>query len=388
MKIGIDISTLFDRYYSGVSVHAYNLTKKLLEIDKKNEYLLYYNSFRDLNLKNTIAAPNARIVKTAYPNKIFNYGLQKIFQYPKIDKTIGGVDVFFSPHLNFLSLSKDCHKYITVHDVSFLRYPEFFSLRKNIWHTAININKLLNRYDKIITVSENTKNDLCELCFVSPDKITVIYSGLDENLGPLEKGSEIDNLKIQKVKEKYQLPKKFIFYMGNIEPRKNIETIIRAYDILMKIDNTLADCGLVIAGARCWKSNNTVKRWQESKNKHKITFLGYTDDVDKKYLYNLASLFVYPSFYEGFGFPPLEAINCGCPVIIGANSSLAEIVGKRGIMIDVFNENSLALAMKKALTDDNIRYYFDKNMANFKLNLAWNKTAESILDLFENTDNF
>lgn len=385
MKIGVDISVLFDKYYSGVSEYAYNLIKELLNIDKKNEYVLYYNSFKDLELKNPIKADNVRMIKTAYPNKIFNYGMQKIFHYPKIDKAIGGVDMFFSPHLNFYSLSKDCYKIITIHDVSFLHYPEFFSLRKNLWHTAINIRKLLKKYDKIIAVSENTKQDLIELCSVPSEKISVIYSGLDKSLFSFNENIALEKNNLFKIKEKYRLPEKYIFYIGNIEPRKNIETIIKAFDVLR--ENTSFDYELIIAGAKCWKSNRTIKAWQDSKNKNKIRFLGYVDKVDKKYLYESAALFVYPSFYEGFGFPPLEAIACGCPTIIGASSSLAEIVGKGAIMVDVFNINSLARAMKESLENNRLKTYFSKNSANFKLNFTWEKSAERHLALFENSAN-
>ena len=134
MKIGIDIRTLMDENWSGVSGYTYNLVRKILEVDRSREYRLFYNSGRDVSSRiPEFNADNARVVRIRYPNKIFNYFMQKTLSRPKIDRLLG-VERFIAPHINFLSLSSRCRKIITVHDLSFLRYPEFFSWRKNIWH--------------------------------------------------------------------------------------------------------------------------------------------------------------------------------------------------------------------------------------------------------------
>lgn len=387
MKIGIDISTLLDRYYSGVSEYAHNLICELVRLDKNNEYVLYYNSFKDPDLKLNFASDNIKICRTEYPNRIFNYGLEKVLRLPKIDKLIGGADIFFSPHLNFYAFSSACYKIITIHDVSFLRYPEFFSIRKNLWHRAINIKKLLKQYDKIIAVSENTKNDLREMCAVPEAKIEVIYSGIDNNLRPIDINDTFEQQQCKKIKQKYKLPEKFIFYLGNIEPRKNIEAIISAFDLLLEKDKNYAEYNLVIAGAKCWKSKSILEKWEKSSNKNKIIFLGYVEKADKKYLYNSAEIFIYPSFYEGFGFPPLEALACACPVIISGNSSLAEIAGNHAIIVNPYNTVEIAKTIKQVL---NNRDYYKKKLINafaLKANYSWEKTASQYLRLFYHANN-
>lgn len=383
MKIGIDISTLQDKYYSGVSEYTHNLLNEILSLDGTNEYILYYNSFSDVDINFKIESRNVKFFRTYYPNKLFNYGMQKILHTPKIDKLIGGVDVFFSPHLNFYSLSSDCYKIITIHDVSFLRYKDFFSIRKNLWHSAINIKKLLRQYDKVIAVSKNTKNDLIDLCDVPSEKIEVIYSGICDDMRKIDFGIESESQYRESIIKKYDLPEKFILYLGNIEPRKNIETIIKAFDLLCQ-EKTFLKFQLVITGARCWKSKNTIQAWQNSENKEKIKFLGYIDKDEKKYLYNLANIFVYPSFYEGFGFPPLEAIFCACPTVISSNSSLAEVVGKLAVSVDSFNVNSLKRAIKETLLNEKNIISKSIFMPNFKQNFCWKNTAERIIKIINN----
>jgi glycosyltransferase involved in cell wall biosynthesis len=174
MRIGIDIRVLLDKNYSGVANFTFYLLKSLLKNDKHNVYYFFYNSFKKVKMPDFFV----KTIIQRYPNKFFNYFLQKIFSYPKLDKVVGGVDVFYLPHINFASFSKNSQNVITIHDLSFLRYPEFFSFRKNLWHRVINIKKNIKKYDKIIAVSQNTNNDIVELLKVPENKVTVIYPGL------------------------------------------------------------------------------------------------------------------------------------------------------------------------------------------------------------------
>ena len=396
MKIGVDIRTLMDARYSGVSEYTLNLVSALLRLDRKNEYRLFYNTAKNISGRMPkFDYPNVKIVKKSVPNKILNYFLFKFLNSPKIDKLLGvdpssgrGAGVFFMPHINFIALSGKSKSVLTVHDLSFLRYPEFFSARKNFWHKMINVKKLANKFDKIIAVSENTKRDVMELCGVNPDRIKVIYSGVEHVYRPLtsrgkEPSSEASELgSLNKVKGKYQLPDKFILFLGTIEPRKNINGLIRAYEILKERNSDLSQHKLVIAGGNGWRSGGIYKVWQESKYKDDIIFLGYIEKKDKVYLYNLASLFVYPSFYEGFGFPPLEAMASGTPVITSFTSSLPEIVGGAGLMIDPYNINDLAIVMEKVLTDDDLRDNLIKKGLERVKNFSWEKAGREYLELF------
>ncbi len=377
MRIGIDIRTLMDKKYSGISEYCFHLLEEIFQLDLKNEYILFYNSFKNVSQRiPQFKNDNVKIINTRYPSKFFNYILQKLFQRPELDHLLD-VDVFFMPHMNFFALSANSKSIITIHDLSFMFYPEFFSFKKNIWHRAINIKKNLKKFDYIIAISDNTKKDLIKFCHVDEKKIKVIYSGISKDLKKIDP----TNSCLDKVRLKYGLPKKFILYLATVEPRKNVDGLIKAYEKLMDENIILKDFGLVIAGARGWKYKKTMKYWEKSRYRHKIKFTSYIDAEDKVYLYNLATIFVYPTFYEGFGFPPLEAMACGIPVIASANSSLTEILGNAPVFINPYDVNSIKQAIKEIVNNYGFQQKMIKrgyvNIERFN----WKNTAKEFLKL-------
>jgi glycosyltransferase involved in cell wall biosynthesis len=380
MKIGVDIRVLMDKYYSGVAKYTANLLKAILNQDKTNDYKLFYNSFQNLDQKLKVwERKNSVIIGSHIPNKLFNYFFQKFFFYPKLDKILGGVDVFWSPHFNFSSFSKsskNLKKVITVHDLSFLRYPEFFSARKNFWHRALAIKKTLLAADAIIAVSNNTKNDLIELIGIKPQKITVIYSG--NNISKREIGIQ----EKEDFLNKYKLGGTLVLCLGNIEPRKNILGLIKAFNLL-KSKKSIPDLKLVLAGATGWKNKKIYRAWKKSPVAQDIVFLGYISTQEQEVLYSIASVFVYPSFYEGFGFPPLEAMTYGLPVICSNVSSLPEVVGRAALTINPFSPQEIARAMDLILSDKDLRQKFiNEGYERIKM-FSWEKTATEYLKVFQ-----
>ncbi|HPT08638.1 MAG TPA: glycosyltransferase family 1 protein [bacterium] len=370
MRIGVDIRVLLDKNYSGVANFTFYLLKNLLKNDKYNVYYFFYNSFKKIKLPDF----PVKIIKRSYPNKFFNYCLQKIFNYPKLDKVVGGVDIFYSPHINFSSFSKNSRNIITIHDLSFLRYPEFFSFRKNLWHRTINIKKSIKKYDKIIAVSQNTKNDIMELLKVPENKIEVIYPGLPTYL------KENNDLSVDYLSQKYNINDDYILYFGTIEPRKNISGLISAYNLLR--DNGIK-CLLVLAGAWGWKTKAIKREWQASKYKDDIRFIGYVDDDVKPLLYKQAKVLAYPSFYEGFGFPPLEAMYFGLPVVSSNTSSLPEVLSNSAILINPDKAQDLARALKMIITDENLRNKMI-NLGQERVKyFSWEKTVQKYMEVFE-----
>ena len=240
---------------------------------------------------------------------------------------------------------------------------------------------MLASFDKIISVSKNTKNDIVKYLGIDKEKIEVIYSGIPSEY----KNIDVMDKKINEVRDEYNLNKPYIFYLGNIEPRKNILGLIKAFESLLENSPRYNNYELIIAGAKGWKYKKIVKYWQNSKIKDKIRFLGYINSDDKKYLYNLASVFVYPSFYEGFGFPPLEAIVCGTPVITSANSSLAEILGQSALYVDAKDVVSIELAMKEVLDNNKLKEKILKDSQKFVEKYNWMNTAEQVYRVFEGT---
>jgi len=392
MKIGVDIRTLMDKHYSGVSEYTNNLLQAIFIKDKTNKYKLFYNSYHDIADRiPKFDFPNVEIIKFSYPNKLLNYIFFKIFKWPKIDKKLGGVDIMFMPHINFIALSKKCKKIITIHDLSFLRFPYYFSVRHNFWQRNINVKKLLKKAEKIIAVSDNTKKDISDICKISPKKIQTIYSGINNNF----KIIEAENEKLLIVKKKYNLPEKFMLYLGNLEPRKNIEGIIEAYNVFR--DQQYMDLvhfegsseiaknkiSLVISGNPGWGYRGIYELSRKSKYSNDIFFTNYVDSEDKVYLYNLADIFIYPSFYEGFGFPPLEAAACGTPCIVSNVASLPEVMGKAAILVDPYNISEISQAINQLANNANLSNQMSKTGKQKASQYNWDKCAEEMISVFE-----
>lgn len=373
MIIGIDARTLQDREYTGVSEFSFQLISELLRIDRVNEYRLFYNSSQDLIGKiPEFNYPNVTVQKFDYPNKLLNYGMIMPFNRPKLDQLLGGVDLFFSPHINFLAVSDSTDLILTIHDLSFLRHPEFFSSRKNLWHKCLSVKKIARQAKQIITVSNSTKNDVVELLGVPPEKVTVIYSGVGSDIGRVQ-----DSAKLSQVREEYGLNDNFLLYLGTIEPRKNLEALIEAFEILKKEKNH-DDLQLVLAGGTGWKYGGIINKIESSEFKDSIKLLGYVKRGDKSALYSLARGFVYPSLYEGFGFPPLEASRCGLPVLVSYSSSLPEISGSDSVVVNPYDVNDIAEGLKTLL-----RTKIEPKENSF----SWQKTAKEYLDIFNNNSN-
>ncbi|MFA5000238.1 MAG: glycosyltransferase family 1 protein [Patescibacteria group bacterium] len=405
MKIGIDIRVLMDKQYSGISEYTANLLSVILRRNEDavapDDYVLFYNSFHDLSSRlDKWSGAHARVIATRWPNKIFNYLLQKTLAWPKIDKVLGGVDLFWSPHFNFTRLSSapiGPKKIITVHDLSFLRYPEFFSGRKNFWHRALSIKKTLRAADKIIAISENTKNDLIELIGIAPEKIKVIYSGNNYSVkinnsaeDRKNNGTVVEEIKDDiknKIKDEIRdiADGRFILYLGNIEPRKNVDGLIKAYDRLRSDDRSgrFKDLKLVIAGAKAWKNRAAYLAQKKSSYCNDIKFLGYVSQKDKEILMASAVVFCYPSFYEGFGFPPLEAMSAGTPVVCSNVSSLPEVVGDAALTVNPFKIEEIVEALRLVLSDEKLRQKLIERGHRQAALFSWDKAAGEYLELFQ-----
>lgn len=379
MKIGIDIRTLMDRNYSGVSLYAYNVTQRLLDVAPEThpdcEFKLFYNSGRDVSGHLPEFVFDREFVGLRVPNKIFNYGMQKMLGRPRLDKMLD-VDRFWMPHFNFASFTSGCRKFLTVHDISFLRKPEFFGPRRNTWHKMLNVKNIINEADTVIAISQNTKRDIVELCDQPPTKIEVVYSGVDPAYQPLYNHQQ----ELENIKKKYDLPRNFLLYLGNLDSRKNVEGIIKAFDIFTR-KYKRNNYHLVIAGMPGWGYKNIIDAWNSCPHKNRIKFIGYVPEEDKKYLYNLASVFMFPSFYEGFGLPPLEAMACGTPVIAGFTSSLPEVVGDAGILVDPYNPRDIFEAIKQIIWDERLMDYLSRKSYHRAQKFDWYTTARKYLEI-------
>ncbi len=379
MHIAIDVRPLISPFKTGVGEYGSELLKAILALDTKNNYYLFSNSFKEINLESlNIINQNVKIVSTHWPNKLFN-GLVATTNRPEIDKIINKnfnikLDRFFSPNLNFTTISKNTKFALTVHDLSFEIYPHFFSAKQRLWHQLIKPKIQCERADVICTPSENTKRDLINVFNIDSKKIRTIYPGLaqiftDRKLATAE----------NEVKKKYQLPDNFILFLGTSEPRKNLLGILKAFELLPQN----LDTHLVIAGSPGWKQRNIQHQLANSKFRNRIKILDYITNEDKPALYTLAKLFVYPSFYEGFGFPVLEAMASGTPVVTSNRSSLPEITGLNAYLINPHKINELALGMQTLLTDEDTRNSLIKNGLEIAQKFSWEKAAQEWLETMQ-----
>lgn len=382
-RIGIDVRCLSEGKRTGVEEYVLNLLPNIFKVDKKNEYLLFFNSFKKSKTDFSWAEkyPNVSIIKFSFPNKILNF-LFWYFNFPRIDKILGGVDVFFMPNIAFGSVSQNCKLILSVHDLSFERYPEFNSLKRKWWHIFINPNKLCLRADKIITVSDSTKNDLISQYAIPEVKVKTIYSAISKKFKLIDRNDP----KFIEIKERYGLPYKFIMHLGTVEPRKNIQSIISAYERLQKYsvdekNEELSKYKLVIAGGRGWKFEEIFSSVESSTCAKDIILTGPIDEEDKIYLYNLASAFVFPSFFEGFGFPPLEAMACGVPVICSNNSSLPEVAGEAVIMIDPDRPDEIYESLREIILNKDFREKIVQKGLSQAQKFTWSNTAKEFLSM-------
>jgi glycosyltransferase involved in cell wall biosynthesis len=397
MTIGIDIRVLAKETRTGVEDYTINLLSRLVSIDKSIKYKLFYSGFRKLKLDYSwLKNKNVKIKKTRIPNRIFDLIL-KFIKLPKIDKLLGRVDIFLSPHFLITPLSKKTKRIMIFYDLSFLRFPKFFSFSKRIWHRFMLPKKQAQKTNTIIAISESTKHDLISFYKTDPNKIKVVYPGVDDKFKIIS-----DKTKLIETKNKYQLSDNFILYFGTIEPRKNILGLIKVFEeikkekfgkildvnwqgfegvVLGKKDKIFdfSKLKLVIAGTKGWLYKEIFERVENSKFKNDIVFTGFVAEEDKACLYNLAKVFVYPSFFEGFGLPPLEAMACGVPTIVSNKSSLSEVVGDSAIMINPQNLNEMSWAIKEILENQELSDYLSKKGIEKVKQFNWDNTAKEIL---------
>lgn len=383
MNIGIDLRPLIAPYRTGVGEYTFELLSHILALDTVNQYYLFYNSAKNIYADvHQWKEPNVHYVTTHWPNKLFNTAITLINQ-PYVDRLFKvKLDYFFSSNFNFTAVSPNTKFILTVHDIAFSLFPYFYNYRWRFKHALMGAQKQSRLANNILVPSENTKQDLTRYYKIEPEKITVIYPGISGIFTHFTKLDEpTKNVAKQTIKQKYNLPDNFILYLGTIEPRKNIISIIRAFEQYNFQISKFPNFNLVIAGAPGWKNKPIFEAIKNSPLKDKITYIGYIDHEDKPALYSLASLFVYPSFYEGFGFPVLEALFMGVPVITSNRSSLPEITNSSAYLVNPHRPEEIAEGIQTILTNDILKNTLIKNGLAEVQKFNWDTAAKQWLSI-------
>ncbi len=378
MKIGIDVRVFAGGKRTGVEEYTRNFLETLFARKTEHEFILFYNSYKGTQIDFAWATsyPHVTLKEFHFPNKVLNL-LFWYFGMPKIDKLLGGIDVFFMPNNNFVALSRKVKLILTVHDLSFKHYKQTFSFKRRLWHWFVNPRKLVKRAHKIIAISQATKNDLLFTFKTEDKKVLVAPNGKTGVRGKLSR----NDLSLISVKEKYSLPYKFILSFGTIEPRKNIVHTIRAFESFKKnYFNISESYKLVIAGSSGWQSDAIEKKINSSKYKDDIIRITDIPEEDKEALFLLADVFVYPSLYEGFGFPPLEAMQTKTPVITSHSSSLPEVVARHAILIDPNRPQEITQALVQLIPQKKLRDLLFKNSNIYiNTNFSWDRVVDTFL---------
>lgn len=378
MRIGVDVRPMAEEKRSGVEEYIRNLLENVFTLDKKNIYILFYNSYKKglpASLSQFEKYPNVFIRRFHIPNKFLNFALW-YFRYPHLDKLLD-VETFYSPNLIFTALSSKCRKIITMHDLSFERHPEFFNFYRRLWHHMVNPRRLVRQADQIISVSESSKNDIVNLYQCPAQKIKCMYPGISRQIF----ASDPTSNKFLEIAKKYKLPAKYILFLATLEPRKNMEAVITAYNYLR--DRQKIKHKLVVVGGEGWMFQKTKQLISASKYQKDIIQTGEIEGWERRYIYSGADLFVYASFYEGFGFPPLEALACGTTVVCSSVASLPEVVGDSAILINPYNYSELAWAIERGIKDRKLKEVLKISGLKQAKKFSWKQCAKEFVELVE-----
>ena len=380
MRIGIDGRCLQDNPRTGVGEAAFYLIKNLARIDRSSEIFVLLNAYGDIGIE--FEEPNIKIIKKNIPNKLLNASL-KFFKKPLLDSFFDKIDLFFAPNWNFISLSPNLTFVLTVHDLSIFLYPEFYSPYSRFWHKwLLSIKRLIERADHIIVPSSTTKNDLEKLFPVSKNKTTVILWGADHIEQTQNSPPKADSPRAKKLKT-HNFGNKYILFLATVEERKNVRGLIAAYEHAREKKMISDDIDLILAGPKGYGLSAIKKMAEKSKFFPQIKILGPVSDEQKIALYSNAAAFAYPSFYEGFGFPPLEAMVFGVPVIAASSASLGEILGNAALLVQPYQTAELAAAISNILNDDNLRNTYTQRGSELVKKYQWKVAAEKLSVAFK-----
>jgi glycosyltransferase involved in cell wall biosynthesis len=291
-----------------------------------------------------------------------------------VDVLAGPLDVFHSPDY-VLPPVRRARKVVTIHDLSFLRYPEAAepSLRR---YLSAAVPRCAGEADVILADSENTRRDVVELLGLPSEKVYVIYPGVDQRFSAIQERESLEA-----VKERYGLSYPFILSVGTLEPRKNLIVLLEAYAMLKERRDL--PHRLVIAGGKGWLYEGIFQRVQELSLGEGVVFLEFVPDDLLPSLYTLADLLAFPSLYEGFGLPPLEAMACGTPVVTSESSSLPEVVGEAGLMVPADDPGALAEAMGRVLDDAKLSEDLVARGLARAAQFSWEAAGKKLLAVYE-----
>ncbi len=367
MKLCLDIQAAIGQQ-AGVGRYTRELLNALAETRGEHTLAAFYFDFKRCGFEGGHPDMVHQAVRWC-PGRLVQQAW-KLFQAPPFDWFSGPADVFHFPNFIRPPLRRG-RSVVTIHDTAFLRYPETLE-RKNLRYLRRYIGQTVCKADALITVSRFTAREVEELLGVPSDRIFPVHSGLSLSVRT-PGGQTLTNLRAR-----YRLDRPFIMTAGTIEPRKNLEFLVEVFENLPYFDGNL-----VIAGQNGWKCEPILRRIENSPARDRIRLTGYVDDVELASFYAMADVFVLPSLYEGFGFPPLEAMSRDTPVVAAATGALPEILGDAAVLVQDFDVDVWTEKLEDVLNDTELQSQLTWKGAQQVARYTWSQTARETWNVYE-----
>ncbi len=373
MRISIDYTAAV-RQRAGIGRYTRGLIGALARVDAENRYTLlmpHDARFMDSALQ-LGQCSNFRLARAPLNEKLLVTMWQRLSLPLPVEMFTGAADIFYSPDF-VLPPTRAKKKILTVHDLSFMRVPET-AVPNLKWYLEGAVPRAVKRADLIFADSDATRADLFELFGAMPERVQTLYSGVEPMFCRVTDPGMLEQTRAQ-----YLLDKPFILSVGTIEPRKNLARLIEAYAHLPQ----RKDFDLVLAGGQGWMHGDIYHAPEKFGVGDSVRFLGFVPDRNLPALYSLATLVAYPSLYEGFGLPVLEALACGAPVVTSNTSSLPEVAGDAALMVDPRDTDALTAALARVLDDAQLRTDLARRGLNQARKFSWEASARRLRSAFD-----
>lgn len=381
MRIGIDARAILNPEKvapTGVANYVWQLIKNLLEIDKENQYILFFDfKVRDTDVKR-FTQPNVKI-------KFFPFSDYKKYM-PAAYSEILGMATFAREKMDVLHTTSPLYRVpasyrgkiiTTFYDFAPQRVPELFPMLSTAKLRTLN-NFAAKKSDRIIAVSESTKKDAVEFLKYPAEKITTIYNGIDKRF------FEEDSFSKDDVKKNYGIIDKYILFLGTLEPRKNLSRVLDAFARFKKNYQNSSEYQLVVAGKKGWLTEEYFQQTKDLGIEEDVIFTGYVGGDELKPLYTNAEFFVMPSLYEGFGQTIVEAMACGAPCLVSKVSSIPEIAGDAAYFVDPHDTDGIVKGMSELAENKALREKLSAAGKEQAKKFSWEKCARETLEAYKN----
>jgi glycosyltransferase involved in cell wall biosynthesis len=364
VRIGIDARKLHD---FGIGTYIRNLLRHLGRLDRETEFVVFCRP-EDRETLSSIGENFRPVVETSA-----NYSIAEQLRIPLALRR-EGVTLFHAPHYVLPPLVR-CRSVVTIHDCIHLMFPQYLPNRMALAYARTSIGLAARRATRVMTVSESSKRDILRFVDVEPGRIDVIYNAYDERFG-IEPGED----DVVRVRERYQLHDEFVLYAGNVKPHKNLERLIDAFSLVRK--RGLDHLKLVLIGDEISRYA-ALRRAVHQHQLHKyVRFLGYLPQETLAVMYRLAGVFVFPSLYEGFGLPPLEAMASGTPVVTSNVSSLPEVAADAAVLVDPYDPGAIADGIERVLTNEDLRADLRRRGLARARQFSWEQSVRRVREIY------